>query len=382
MTERTRNVLLTGVTGVLGSAILGELLRNSTERVVVIIRSNTLAEARERLAPVLRYLNIDPVGPMAGRIEVICGDLAEPRFGMDEGEYQRLSTIVTDIIHAAGNVKLDQPIELARRDAVIPTQHLIALAKDCLKRGPFGKCEFVSTVGVSGQRKGAVPEAPLARPRTFHNTYEEAKAESEDIVLSHIQSGFPATIHRPSMIVGESESGGVLRFQVFHFFVEWSLGNRCGGILPNFGNFALDIIPVDYVAKAIVLSNRCPEAKGQIFHLCSGPSQVLKISDLQYRARRLAMARGYPTSSTRTIYSKKFWRFISVAGALIPGKIGRAAAALPFLLNYLEDPQPFENAKTTVFFSAKDIRVPPLDSYLDKMLNFYFEARERRKQRR
>lgn len=75
--------------------------------------------------------------------------------------------------------------------------------------------EAVSTVGVGGRYYGALPEQWLNTPRNFHNTYEQSKAEAEIILKTEVDQGMPITVHRPSMIVGDSQTGRILNFQIF-----------------------------------------------------------------------------------------------------------------------------------------------------------------------
>ena len=53
--------------------------------------------------------------------------------------------------------------------------------------------------------------------RTFHNTYEQAKAEAEEYLYPFMaDERLPITIHRPSMVVGDSMTGKAISFQVFY----------------------------------------------------------------------------------------------------------------------------------------------------------------------
>ena len=55
-----------------------------------------------------------------------------------------------------------------------------------------------------------------------------------------MQAGLPATIHRPSMVVGDSQTGKVIHFQVFYHLCEFLSGRRTLGIVPDTGDAALD----------------------------------------------------------------------------------------------------------------------------------------------
>lgn len=68
-------------------------------------------------------------------------------------------------------------------------RHLLTLADACTQ---LEKIEFVSTVGVGGRTHGTVPEEWLHGRREFHNTYEQAKAEAEQVVFTpQLERGRP-----------------------------------------------------------------------------------------------------------------------------------------------------------------------------------------------
>ncbi len=77
------------------------------------------------------------------------------------------------------------------------------------------------------------PSAPLEETPQFHNTYEHAKFEAEQWLLQKMEAGFPATIFRPSMVVGDTQTGKIIRFQVFYFLAAFLTGQRTAGILPR-----------------------------------------------------------------------------------------------------------------------------------------------------
>ena len=122
---------------------------------------------------------------------------------------------------------------------------------------------------------GALPERWITESREYHNTYEQAKAEAEVLVARGVAEGLPITVHRPSMVVGDSRTGDVMRFQIFYHLVEFLSGRRTFGFFPAFGATRLDIVPVDYVANAVVWSSGRQDTVGRILHLCAGPEESL-----------------------------------------------------------------------------------------------------------
>src|SRR6185503_1340820 len=111
--------------------------------------------------------------------------------------------------------------------------------------------------------RGLVPEE-LLTGQAFHNTYESSKAEAERLVLAAIDGGLPVTIHRPSMVVGDSRTGKAIRPQVFQFLAGFLAGGQTAGFVPKLTGVQLDTVPSDYVAAAIHWASRTPKATGRI----------------------------------------------------------------------------------------------------------------------
>jgi nucleoside-diphosphate-sugar epimerase len=324
----------------------------------------------------LAFWELAPADPtMSGRLEAFGGDVSQPRLGLEEAAYKQLSGEVTNIIHSAGNVKLNQSMEDARRSAVDSTRHILALADACREHGRLRKLEFVSTVGVAGRWQGVVPERPLREPREFHNTYEAAKAEAEELLLEEMARGLPATVHRPSMVVGDSRTGKIIHFQVFYYLCEFLSGKRTFGIVPDAGDVRLDIIPVDYVASAIQISSRREDTAGRILHLCSGPSHAPRITDLAEQLRKRFTAYGARLARLRKVPPGWIRGLLPAITRVAPRSARRALESLPFFLAYLDEQQLFDNTRTQAFLAVEGVAIPRVEEYLDAILRYYWTHR-------
>ena len=367
-----RTVLLTGGTGAIGSVLARYLLAEPETHVCLLLRAQSTTHLEERLKELNRFwgFGVD-AQPRAGSLHAVAGDVTRPDLGMEPATYARLATEVTHIIHSAGNVKLNRSLDEARRSAVESAGHVVSFAEACQRRGQLQKVEFVSTVGVAGSLAGTVPERALREVRTFRNTYEAAKAEAETFLLDRIDAGLPATIHRPSMVVGDSGDGRIIQFQVFYYLCEFLSGRRTGGIVPDVGETQLDIIPVDYVARAIQRSSQRPDAIGRIFHLCAGPQQAPRLVDLTQRVRAFFASRGLTVPTLRQVPVALMRALLPLAGRVVSPRTRRAIESLPHFLAYLDVNQTFANVRTSEFFAADGLSVPPIDAYLDAVLSYY-----------
>jgi nucleoside-diphosphate-sugar epimerase len=124
---------------------------------------------------------------------------------------------------------------------------------------------YVSTAYVAGDRRGTVYEDDHRCGR-FRNSYERSKHEAEALVRA---SGLPWTVARPSIVVGERETGWTASFNVLYAPLR-ALGAGAYPVIPARRRAPLDVVPIDYVADAVVALSAHPEAVAGTFHLTAG----------------------------------------------------------------------------------------------------------------
>jgi thioester reductase-like protein len=371
-----RAFLVTGGTGAVGSALIPLLLAEPRTKVHVLLRAPSDEALAARLSKLREFWGDRVDAPAeSNRLIAVRGDVGERHLGMSDRAYDEISGTVTNVVHSAGNVRLNQSIEAARASAVVGVQEIIRFARTCAAASGGPKVEFLSTVGVAGRRPGLIPEDAISGEFGYHNTYEQAKAEAEQLVLREIAAGLPATIHRPSMVVGDSRDGRIIHFQVFYFLARFLAGSRTRGVLPKFGTVKLDLVPADYVARAIVASSLRRDAIGRIFHLCSGPVRAAPLADLGRSLRQYLAGRGEKTYGPRYVPRGLMRMAISAAGAVVPARVRRSLDTLPFFLDYLDEAQLFANERTAAFFALEGIASPAIAQYLPVVLDYWY-ARE------
>lgn len=365
-----KQVFVTGATGTIGSAVVPRLLDEPDTAVTLLVRAADVSDLQQRLGKMLVYWGLRLGDERAARISVLRGDISLPWFGLGDREIANLAAGTSHIIHCAASVKLNMSLEQARATAVVPTRTVLALGRRCADAGVLRKIDLVSTVGVWGRTPGVMPERRLPEVSEFHNTYEAAKAEAERVIWAE-GGDLPITVHRPSMVVGETGSGRVIRFQVFYHLCEFLSGVRTFGVMPHLGETALDIIPVDWVAEALCWASRCDQTAGKIYHLCSGPNEAIRLPRLQARVREAWRAQGRKVPPLRPLDRRLLQRLIPLIGAFAGARARRALRGLPPVLAYLAEDQAFSNGMTAQTFSSADMPIPPVDHYLDAVLDFY-----------
>lgn len=368
-----RNILITGATGAVGSSAALACLRETPDHLRLLLRADSPKHLQQRFAKLCAFWGLSP-SEVGSRVEVAAGDLSAPNLGLDPGTYERWTRSVTNIIHSAGNVRLNQSLEAARVDSLVPVHHVVAFAEQCIASGQFQKLEYLSTVGVGGKTVISLPERPLEETPQFHNTYERAKFEAEQWLLGKMNARFPATVFRPSMVVGDTRTGKIIHFQVFYFLAAFLTGQRTAGILPQLRDVRLDIIPVDYVARALVLSTSHPETRGKIFHLASG-RRSMTLARLSEFLRDYEKSKGKRLPTLRLVPSSSIRRALPLLRPFLPHKVRRSLDTLPYFLDYLDESQQFENEATDAFFSKLGLTLSEPKSYLPMLMKYFDERR-------
>lgn len=363
---------ITGATGVLGSAIVQILLKNTSDKLILLIRAEDEDSLQKRIEWLFGFLEIN-IANTAERVNCIRGDVELENLGLSAQQFISLGDSVTHIIHSAATVRMNLPLERARRAAVVATENILALARLCKQNNLLQKVEIVSTVGVGGRWRGALPERWINESRVFHNTYEQAKAEAEGIIESQVAKGMPITVHRPSMIVGNSFTGRIPYFQIFYDLIEFVVGRRTSGLLPDLSHRYVDLIPVDFVAQVVVWSNSTSQTIGRVLHLCGGPKFAVSLEELRIIAQKKFKEKKISTPRQFTFSTYWFKIFIKLMTLFKSKKNKRSCVMVTIFLDYLSEDQIFDNTNTLYLINSIGFHIPKTDDYLDIIINYYIE---------
>ncbi|ATE59121.1 SDR family oxidoreductase [Thauera sinica] len=369
-----RHYFLTGASGAVGSAIVPLLLSDPDTRVRILLRADSDEHLAARLDELCRFWELAPGSERRSRIQPLRGDASLPRFGLADADHAAIAADTTHIIHCAASVRMNDPLDKARRSAVGSAEAILALARELARRGSLQKLDFVSTVGIAGKRPGILPETWIDEPRAFHNTYEQTKAEAETLVREAIErERLPITVHRPSMVIGDSRDGRIIHFQIFYYICEILSGRRTLGLYPCFGDTRLDIIPVDWVAEAIATASRNPDTAGRIFHLCSGPERSPVLHELKTYVRDAFRSRGRRIPASITVPRTWFAALPRIAAPFVPERQRRKLSVLPIYMDYLADRQGFDNAAYLGWLEARGRHLPGAEAILPPALGYYLQ---------
>jgi thioester reductase-like protein len=359
---------VTGATGAVGAAVVERLLLEGGSTVHALVRAQSDAHLAQRRLDLLGHFEIEPGDPRARALVLHRGDVTSERLAMSESSQRRVESETTRVIHIAGDVHMGRTLREARKSAVLGAVRILELATALHRRGRLEKIELVSTVGVAGRTRTALPERFVGAAASFHSTYEQAKWEVEVLAERHLAEGLPLTVHRPSMVVGDSRTGRSLRPQIFTSLCAILTGRATHGVLPRLAAHEIDLVPRDFVARALVWSSGTRATVGRVLHLCSGRSESVALSRLAETVRAIARRAGY--RAPPPIFVDETLVRVAIAGArrVASRAASRRLRLAALLLDYLRSPKVFDNDATLRTLCEAGISIPPARSYLSRVV--------------
>lgn len=259
---RPETVFLTGATGFLGIFLLHELLSQTSANVMCLVRAQSELEANDKLQRALEQYELFDSALMH-RIVPVCGDLSHARLGLTSVQFEQLAKDVDVIYHNGALVNFIQPYEALKAANVMGTQEILRLAST-YKTKPV---HYVSTLSVFGS--GMSTAGNICLEEDFpepdfdeEDGYGQTKWVSEKLVRTAAGRGLPVTVHRPATVTGHSDTGA---WNSDNFLCRLIRGCIDIGQVPT-EQMNFDIVPVNYVSKAIVYLSQQPQAIGRTFH--------------------------------------------------------------------------------------------------------------------
>jgi long-chain acyl-CoA synthetase len=258
------------------------------------------------------------------------------------------------IVHCAASVSFGLSLDEARAINVEGTRRMLELAGRAQELGELERYAQVSTAYVAGTHAGRFSEHDLDVGQGFNNSYEQSKFESE--LLVHACPNLPFTIFRPSIVVGDRNSGWTAAFNVLY----WPLRALARGLfpaVPAVPSAPVDVVSIDYVADGI--HELCQSSGGirQTYHLTAGAdaSTIAEIADL---------ASGYFQQPTPRLLSPA--EFSSADHGVAQSMLVEGAMYFP----YFSVQTTFDDAFTRAQLKPAGISAAPLREYMGRLLDF------------
>jgi len=359
-------ILLTGATGFLGMELLGRLLERTHRQVYALVRATSEQQASARVERALQLL-FGERHQYARRVVAVRGDLARPHLGISASRSDWLAERVSEIVHGAANVSFADGPEHTRPVNVHGTRRMLELAERCQAHGGLRRFTYVSTAYVAGDHAGCFSEDELDVGQSFHNAYESSKFEGEQLIAGW-RTCMPVTVVRPSIIVGERSGGWTCSFNVLYWPLR-AFSRGAYAALPARASAPVDVVPVDYVADAIVALSQAVEAEGATFHLTAGrhASSVGELVELASGFFR----RPAPRLVAPTVYRRLVHPLLLRAA---DERHRRALQRSELFFPYFAADVHYDERRTRALLHGSGIEPSPLREYFDRLVEFALAA--------
>ncbi|MBM7774862.1 thioester reductase-like protein [Actinokineospora baliensis] len=358
-----RTVLVTGATGYTGAYLVRELLDRSDADLLVLARGRDPEDVVARVRANLEHYGIWHQGDET-RLRGVVGDTGKPYLGMDRAAYHAVAADAEMIVHNAADSRWTIPYQQAKPVNVLGTVEVLRLA--CRTR--VKPVHYVCSTGAFPGAPGEVTwtEGPLPEPEGVVGGYRQTKWVADTLVHTARERGVPASVYRPGALTGAQDTGACATDTfINHLIRGWV---QLGAAMRY--DFRLELVPVDYCAKAIAhiaLSGAAPAT----YHL-PGARTV----DMDEVVDHI-IALGYPL---RTLPYRR-WREELVA-AVEGGADNELAPYIPLLdqdrpaeeIGLAGSRPVFDNARLAAALAGSGITARPVDRDLMDLYLRYFVA--------
>ena len=369
---------VTGATGFIGRHLVHELLENREGEIFVLVRKGS----RARLDALLRSWG------KPSRVTPVTGDLTKPGLGVSRTWIKNHKNAIDHFFHVAAIYDMTASDDLNEKLNVGGTRAALDLA-GALEVGTFHQ---VSSVAASGDYHGMFDETMFDVGQGLPSAYHRTKFESERIVRE--ESSVPWRVYRPSVVVGHSETGVMDKVDGPYYF--FPLFKRMRDNLPQWlpvlgvdlGD--TNVVPVDYVAKAMDHIAHQPGLDGQAFHLVNPEPQptVDLVNTFATAAKAPRFAVPLDRRVTGVLPRGLLPRALRPSGLVsnamrsapvqlaLRETIGRLGVP-PEVLGHVSFPSTYASRRTERALAGSGISCPALESYALTLWNYWEEHLDR-----
>jgi len=237
---------------------------------------------------------------------------------------------------------------------------VLDLAERC---AGLARLHYVSTCYVSGRHRGTFHERDLDVGQTFNNAYESTKQLAEIDVRARMQAGLPATVYRPAIVVGDSDTGATQKLDGPYHAIGWLLRqHRRVAVMPVVGDAAateLNVVPRDFVVRAMAHLAGLDVSLGRTYQLAD-PAPLTVDAFLG----RVAEATGQrvlrlplPATLAKTLIDR------------VPG-VERLMRIPSSTIDYFTHPTRYDTTNASADLAGSGIRCPRFTDYVDALVRF------------
>lgn len=282
---------------------------------------------------------------------VMLGDITSPDLGLSLSNLETARSESTVVFHLAAIYDLAVERDRAVLVNVEGTRNVNLFARSLRRLQHY---HYVSTCYVAGKRTGVIRENELRHDAGFRNHYEETKCLAE-IEVDALKSELPITIHRPSVVCGDSRTGETAKYDGIYYLIRYLL--KWPSVLSafNIGNddVTLNLVPVDFVVEAMAKLAHDADSVGKTLQLAD--PQPLTTRELFDTIARSLEGKGSRIRVPASLVERSLMLPMSPRITDLPH------SAVPYF--FLR--QTYDTAEATELLQPQGIICPPFESYVE-----------------
>jgi thioester reductase-like protein len=346
----SETIFLTGFPGFIASRLVAQLARPDVQ-FYLLVQSDFVDRAMAEIESIA-----GSTGTPLENFALIEGDITKEDLGIAPEDMEVIRGEVTDIYHLAAAYDLSISKDRAYSVNLEGTRNVNNFARSItdLKR-----YNYVSTCYVAGKRQGRILETELEHEQGFRNYYEESKYLAE-MEVERLKEELPITIFRPSVVVGDSQTGETAKYDGIYFLIHYLRKSPALLRFVNVGNrkVKLNLVPVDFVVNGIATLARDPKAVGKTIALADPrPLMTAQLFDTISHSM---------TGKRSVVAPPAEWVEWSLSKGFSPPITGLPHYAVPYF--FLE--QTYDTAVAHELLSGHGIVCPRFETYVDNLLKF------------
>lgn len=358
------NYFITGGTGFIGQNLIEELLKTRKQgKVYILVRKSSKARLDSLKAR---------LGAQAERIVPVTGDLTRSMLGIPAAKVRELEGKITHVFHLGAVYDLKASAEQQLLVNVNGTRNAVRFAQ-AIKAKKF---HHVSSIAAAGLYPGIFTEHMFEEAQGLENPYFRTKHDSEGIVRHECKIAW--RVYRPGIVVGHSETGEIDKVDGPYYFFKLiqKMRRAMPAWMPTLGleGGRVNIVPVDYVVKALAYIAHLPNLDRHCFHLTDPrPERIGRVLNLFAEA-------AHAPQMTMRIDARLFNYIPAIVkqglGMFPPFRrisrqVMKDLGLPPDTMSYINYPTRFDNRDTQRALKGSGIEVPRLEDYAWRLWDYW-----------
>jgi nucleoside-diphosphate-sugar epimerase len=349
-------IFVTGFPGFLATRLVRRLAAEGA-RFILLTQPAFVPAACEASLQIAR-----DAGVSLENFEIVDGDITKPDLGLATAALEKARQETSTIFHLAAIYDLAVAQDVAATVNVEGTMNMNRFAKSVKN---LRRYHYVSTCYVAGKRQGVIKENELHHEAGFRNHYEQTKYLAE-ISVDALKTDLPVTIHRPSVVCGDSTTGETAKYDGIYYLIHYLRKWPVGLTLLNIGNpgVSLNLVPVDFVIAAMVALAKDDRAIGATVQLAD-PAPLTTQELFNAIAKTIRGRDSLATVPAGIVYPVLML-------PMAPKITGLPHSAVPYF--FLE--QTYDTTRAQALLEPHGIHCPAFPDYVEALVNFVAENAE------